>query len=281
MPITTDVHHRRPPDPSHPSSSASRSDGPIQTRRPSRTTSALLVPLQLFLAAGWARAGVEKAIDPTWWSGAHLQQFLDEQRPFMLPWFRLFADVVVHPLAPMVAWFVVAMQVAIVGCLVSNRHVKSALWAGIVLNLTFTMAGRVNPSAFYLVMQLALLFALSRPVSTRIAVRRSFLWLLPAVSVLPFARTLHPARVIDDPALMLSFVATLAAISTISVSCDADRVHDLARERLSRASSRVKERLIDRRTDVRPVENGGTFGPDESPASSASMSRPKDFEGSL
>ena len=67
----------------------------------------------------------------------------------------------------------------------------------------FTMAGRVNPSAFYLVMQVTLLFALSRPVGARIALRRAAVWLVPAAMFAPFARTIEPAHVIDDPALML------------------------------------------------------------------------------
>ena len=99
-------------------------------------------------------------IDPAWWTGDLLRAFLTEQRADMLPFFVPFADHVVEPLAPVVAWLVVWTQLAIAVCLVTNRHVRPALWAGIVLNLSFTMAGRVNPSAFYLVMQVTLLFAL-------------------------------------------------------------------------------------------------------------------------
>lgn len=211
--------------------------------RATRIASALTVPLQLFLAAGWARAGVEKVIDAQWWSGAYLRDFLAEQRPVMLPWFRPFADAVVDPLAPVFAWLVVAVQLAIAACLFSNRYLKSAVWCAIVLNVAFTMAGRVNPSAFYLVMQLALLFALSRPVPATIATRRAVLWLVPAVIVLPFARTLHPAHVIDDPALMLSFVAVLAAVTTVASSVETSQLTCLARERLHRATAHARTRV--------------------------------------
>lgn len=196
---------------------------------------AMLLPLQLFLAAGWLRASIEKVIDPTWWSGVHLGGFLDEQRPFMLPWFRVFADYVVEPLAPMILWLVVAMQLLIAVCLIANHDIKAALWAGIILNVSFTMAGRVNPSVFYLVMQLALLFVLARPVRERIALRRAVLWLVPAVLVAPFTRTLHPAHVIDDPALMLSFVAVVASTTTIAVSVDPRRISDTVRSAGPRA----------------------------------------------
>lgn len=189
---------------------------------------AILLPLQLFLAAGWFRAGVEKVIDPQWWTGEHLVAFLEEQRAHMLPFFVPFTDYLLLPLAPIVAWLVVWTQLTIAIGLFTSRYMKPALWAGIVLNVCFTMAGRVNPSAFYLVMQATLLFALSRPVELRIALRRSVLWLIPAALFAPFARTLHPAEVIDDPALMLSFVSALAALTTVAILNRTSELIDMA-----------------------------------------------------
>ena len=183
-----------------------------------RAVSALLVPLRLFLAAGWLRAGVEKAIDPNWWTGDLLDRFLAEQRPHMLPFFRSFSDALIQPLAVPVAWLVVGVQIAIGVGLLFGRFPRRALWMGVALNVCFTIAGRVNPSAFYLVMELALLIGLSRPTNLTIAWRRATLWLVPAVLVLPFARTLAPEAVIDDPALMIAFVCGLAAVSTIAWS---------------------------------------------------------------
>lgn len=183
-----------------------------------RVVSALLLPLRLFLAAGWLRAGVEKVIEVDWWSGALLDEFLAVQRPHMLPFFGTFADVVLDPLAMPVAWLVVVAQLAIGTCLLLGRAPRRALWAGVVLNLCFTMAGRVNPSAFYLVMELAILVGISRPTDLTIAWRRATLWLVPAAFVLPFARTLEPAAAIEDPALMLAFVGALAALATVAWS---------------------------------------------------------------
>ncbi len=181
-----------------------------------RTLAVLLLPIHLFLLAGWARAAAEKVIDPRWWSSEHLREFLDEQRPHMLPWFGWLSDHVLTPLAPQVAITVLGMQIGIVICLATNHRVNQALWAGIVLNLCFTMAGRVNPSAFYLVMQVTMLFALSRPVPRAVALRRAGVWLTLAALVVPFARTLHPREVIEDPALMLAFLATVAAVTTVA-----------------------------------------------------------------
>lgn len=189
---------------------------------PKRSVAALLLPLRLFLAAGWLRAGVEKVIEPDWWTGDLLADFLNEQRTEMLPFFRSFADAFVSPFTGPVAWLVVEAQIAIGVCLLLGRYTKQALWVGVVLNLTFVMSGRVNPSAFYLVMEMVLLFALSRPVPVKTAVQRAALWSIPAVAALPFAGTIAPAEVIDDPALMLSFVSGLAAITTLAlVSGDA------------------------------------------------------------
>lgn len=179
---------------------------------------ALALPLQLFLAAGWLRAGVEKVIDPAWWTGDALLGFLDEQAPMMLPYFGPFADGVIEPWAGGIAWLVLAAQLGVGGCLLVNRHVRSALWVGVILNVSFVMAGRVNPSAFYLVMEAALLLSLSRHVSLRIAQRRAVLWLFVAALSLPYVRTLHPAEAIDDPGLMLSFVPVLVAVTTVALA---------------------------------------------------------------
>ncbi len=221
---------------------------------------AILVPLYLFLIAGWLRAGVEKVIDPSWWTGEYLVGFLDEQQPHMLPFFAPFADHVLEPLAPVVAWIVVWMQLAIPICLITNRYARPALWAGIVLNLCFTMAGRVNPSAFYLVMEVTLLFALSRPIGPKIALRRAALWLVPAALFAPFARTVHPADVIDDPALMLSFLSLVAAVTTVAI---VNRPAELIE---TAASTPIGRRIV-RRTGISPHELHERFTAERSSSS--------------
>ena len=206
MPTTTSTQTITPTE----RDSRARTDG--------RAVAALLLPLRIFVGAGWLRAGVEKVIDPNWWTGDVLDGFLAEQRSHMLPFFRSFSDALIDPLAAPVAWLVVEVQLAIGLCLLLGRFPRRALWAGVALNVLFTMAGRVNPSAFYLVMELVLLIGLSRPTNLTIAWRRATLWLVPAVLVLPFARTLAPAAVIDDPALMIAFVCGLAAMTTVAWS---------------------------------------------------------------
>ena len=98
----------------------------------------------------------------------------------------------------------------------ANRYVRPALWAAIVLNVTFTLAGAVNPSAFYLVIQVTLLLALSRPVSMTIAVRRAVLWCTVGAMIVAFIGTVEPEAVIEDPAAMLVVVTVLAAAGTVA-----------------------------------------------------------------
>ena len=87
-----------------------------------RSVAALLLPLRLFLAAGWLRGAVEKIIDPSWWTGEALDRFLVEQRPSMLPFFRWFSDALLRPAGRRaVAWLVVAMQIAIGACLLLGQ----------------------------------------------------------------------------------------------------------------------------------------------------------------
>ena len=40
---------------------------------------AFMLPLRLFIGLGWLRAFAEKLIDPTWYSGAKLTEFLTTQ----------------------------------------------------------------------------------------------------------------------------------------------------------------------------------------------------------
>ena len=63
--------------------------------------------------------------------------------------------------AQLVAVIVVLGQIAIALSIASGWFIRQGLWAAVVLNVVFITCGRVNPSAFYLVMELALLFVLS------------------------------------------------------------------------------------------------------------------------
>ncbi|MGA9277861.1 hypothetical protein [Ilumatobacter sp.] len=180
----------------------------------------VLLPLRVFLAAGWFRAAAEKLIDPEWWRGTKLREFLDAQQGSQLPYFEPIAENVIRPFPTEVAVIVVVVQLLIALSLVFGRPLRVALWFGIVLNVVFIMMGRVNPSAFYLFMEVALLYGISVGVIGRTRTRRSIrpvttvtALLVLAATQAPFIRTIEPAHVIDDPAMMLTFLC-LAAVAT-------------------------------------------------------------------
>ena len=177
----------------------------------------LIAPLRLFLIAGWLRAAAEKFDDEHWWSGGGVRAFLQLERPNALPFMRPLMDGALSTHAAAVAAVVAVAQVAITIGLATGWWIRHALWAGIVLNVTFVACGRVNPSAFYLVMELALLLALAErrhrsPSTAQLIVAISLPAVL-AVGLLPFVVDVRPAALVADPAAMLAFLAGLLATS--------------------------------------------------------------------
>ena len=83
----------------------------------------VLLPLRLFLAAGWLRAATEKVIDPEWWNGHKLQKFVTSQHNEALPFFRPVMDHLIAPGAQFVAIVVVLTQFAC-GIAIGNRSVR-------------------------------------------------------------------------------------------------------------------------------------------------------------
>ena len=76
----------------------------------------LLFPIRMFLGFGWLRAGIEKVIDWSWWTGEELQRFLIEQRPLALPFMEPLIDGVFEPFVVAISLAVMIAQLAI-GCL--------------------------------------------------------------------------------------------------------------------------------------------------------------------
>lgn len=187
-------------------------------RRPSVTlgsSSVLLFPVRMFLGFGWLRAGVEKMIDGSWWTGDYLSRFLIEQRTRSLPFMEPLIDNVFEPFAEVISLVVMLLQLAIGIAFVTGRRLRPALWIGVTLNVVFVAMGAVDPSVFYIVIQLSLLAAVSlgvfggsrrepNPISLGLKVGA-------AAALAPLAMTVHPAEVIHDPAIILVTVALLAA----------------------------------------------------------------------
>jgi uncharacterized membrane protein YphA (DoxX/SURF4 family) len=180
----------------------------------------VLLPLRLFLAAGWLRAAAEKLIDPQWWSGDKLRTFLSTQHHDALPFFRPVMDHVLAPGAQAVAVIVVLTQLACGIAIGIGKPLRLALRWTVVLNVVFILAGKVNPSAFYLVMEIVMLFAIAdgmigvRPSTpSRRTVALAATSTVLAAAVVPYIRTIEPSKVIDDPAMMLTFLGVITAVT--------------------------------------------------------------------
>ena len=176
----------------------------------------VLFPIRMFLGFGWLRAGIEKMIDGTWWSGDDLRAFLIEQEGAALPFMERLVDVVFEPFAEIIALSVMLAQLVVGVCVITGRKIRPALWMGVTMNLVFVALGAVDPSVFYLVIQLALLAAIAvgalggsrRRTPNGLAVGAM---VGVAIGLAPLVTTLHPADVIHDPALILITVALLGA----------------------------------------------------------------------
>ena len=182
----------------------------------------VLLPLRLFLAAGWLRAGVEKLIDPQWWNGDKLRAFLKAQHNEALPFFRPIMDNLIAPGARTVAIVVVVTQLAIGLAIAIGKPMRLALRWGFLLNVVFIMAGKVNPSAFYLVMEIVLLFAIADGVIGVRPSRPSWRTIVAAgtsaalaIAIGPYIRTIEPAKVIEDPAMMLVFLGFIISVTLV------------------------------------------------------------------
>ena len=177
-----------------------------------------VVLTQLFIGLGWLRASAEKLINPQWWEGDTITQFLAGNVDSTLAWYEPFASSFVLSNLSLVGIVVVVGELIAGLSLVSGRFLGIGLLVGLFMNINFLAAGAVNPSAFYLVIQGALGLWLIEQRDQR----ASTFTYLRAVSIvlgglglgsLPYISTLHPAKVIDDPAIMLILTALLAFVA--------------------------------------------------------------------
>jgi hypothetical protein len=184
-----------------------------------------LVPSRVFIGIGWLRASAEKLSNPAWWDGAALRAFMDAHANLAV--FPVFAQLMrgaFSDLAVPLGVTVMLLEVVIGVFLILGWWMRSAILVGGFLNVLFVMAGVPNPSAFYLVIQMALwtmgadrAFAF-RPRRGRTRQSRadlsfslnlvsSALWLALAGSSLGRIRDFSPAGSIHDPAAVLTVVA--------------------------------------------------------------------------
>ncbi len=207
---------------------------------------AFLLPLRLFLGLGWARTGVVKLLEPGWFSGEALTEILNGQitsNEVYFPFYEALINSVFIPNIVALSWIIFIGEMLVGFALVTGTFTNAALLGGLFMNLNFVLAGWVNPSAFYIVIQVVLfaggagsILGIDQLLSKRVKSvfltsqrrlqlslieQRTFLlltgvFLLLGVSCLPYARDYGPNSV-DDPAMLLFITLTLTGITTFSL----------------------------------------------------------------
>lgn len=124
--------------------------------------SSFLLPLRLFMALAWFRAAAEKLMDPNWFSGQTLTLFLQRQLEsgfIAFPFYEFLVNQVFLEQVVFFAKLVLLGQVAVAVALAFGLFSQFALLVALFMNLNFVLVGAVNPSVFYMAMQLVLLYA--------------------------------------------------------------------------------------------------------------------------
>jgi uncharacterized membrane protein YphA (DoxX/SURF4 family) len=125
-----------------------------------RRVALLLLPLRLWVGIGWLRAGLEKVVQPDWFDGTALTQFVQQQADAgTAPWLiyiDLLARLVERAATPL-GLAVVCAQIAIGLCLLTGTLTNLALLTAIAINVNLILAGIAAPNHFYIVIQVVLL----------------------------------------------------------------------------------------------------------------------------
>ncbi len=119
-----------------------------------------VLPLRLFIGVGWMRAATEKMTDPAWYNGSAVRSFLDGQLEAGVVAFQAYewlSEHLWHPTAMPLGWLVLLGQLVIGTAIFLGVFSNAALLVGIFLNMNFMFAGAISPSAFYIIIQIALL----------------------------------------------------------------------------------------------------------------------------
>ncbi len=208
-----------------------------------------LLPLRLFIGLGWLRASVEKLMDPHWYNGEALLSFFHEQivaGAIYFPFYDNFINTICAPNALVLGWVVMIGELLVGMAIMTGTLTTLALLAGLFMNLNFILIGSVNPSAFYIIIQVVLLMGQAGTILSVDALLSAHLskaipparWNLAAtkarrraqqgaliltllcgsVTLLSalFIRDYGPSSV-DDPAMLLSILSSLSGLFSLGL----------------------------------------------------------------
>ena len=208
--------------------------------------SAYLFPLRLFIGVGWIRASLEKFIEAGWHDGSSLMAFFDQQitgNRVAFPFYRALIQDLFAPHALALSWMIMIGQLLVGMCILVGLLTNFALLCGLFMNFNFIFAGEVTPSAFYIVIQMALFISnagaiigtdqfLSRKIAFCVLIaqpdsNRRTLWveratfltiailsLGAAFYAIPYIRDYSPHSV-DDPAMILLVLSIIIGLSAL------------------------------------------------------------------
>lgn len=194
---------------------------------------AKLLPLRLFIGLGWIRAGVEKLVDPHWYSGVKVKDFFEAHilnGEVVFPFYQGLMTGFFTEHASFLSNLITAGELYAGLAIFFGFWMRPALLAALFMNFNFILAGAVNPSAFYIIIQMALLTSnvgrvlgfdvllstmRTRPsprLGAQIAAESfkvklffcgSFFSLFLMLVAAPYIQTMDPAKSIEDPAMLL------------------------------------------------------------------------------
>lgn len=121
-----------------------------------RNREAQVVTLRIVLGFGWLMAGVEKMNDPAWQSGGALTLFLQNQLAADAVYFPMYETLISElflPNAAFLAWLVMVGEWLVGLALITGTLTNVALFFGVVMNLNYSLAGVIDPSILYIVIQ--------------------------------------------------------------------------------------------------------------------------------
>lgn len=121
-----------------------------------RNREAQVVTLRVVLGFGWLMAGVEKLSSPAWHNGEALTLFLQNQlavNAVYLPFYEMLITEQFLPNAATLSWCIMMGEWLVGLALITGTLTNIALFFGVLMNINYGMAGVIDPTILYIVIQ--------------------------------------------------------------------------------------------------------------------------------